>query len=86
MALFGGAASNKSQPIAGVYFNAATLVDSTCGAAFVNSSITAVDFSTLPGGSGKPSATSAAAPAVLLAGSGGWGVFALVAALAVSLL
>ncbi|CAD0112780.1 unnamed protein product, partial [Aureobasidium uvarum] len=42
MSVFASAATNRSQPISKVYGTAAAMIDSTCGALFVNASIPAV--------------------------------------------
>lgn len=47
MSVFASAATNSSQPVSKVYANAATMIDQTCGAHFVNASI--------PQASGAPS-------------------------------
>ncbi|KAI5207870.1 hypothetical protein E4T39_01820 [Aureobasidium subglaciale] len=41
MSVFASAATNHSQPVAGVYAQAARMIDATCGAAFVNASVPA---------------------------------------------
>jgi MFS-type transporter involved in bile tolerance (Atg22 family) len=39
MSVFASAATNRSQPVSKVYTTAAAMIDLTCGALFVNSSI-----------------------------------------------
>ncbi|KAI5265636.1 hypothetical protein E4T47_08481 [Aureobasidium subglaciale] len=41
MSVFASAATNRSQPVAGVYARAASMIDGTCGVTFVNASIPA---------------------------------------------
>ena len=74
MALFGAAASNKSQPIAAVYADAAKMIDSNCGKDFVNMTI-----STSSSSSGSGSASRSAASTGLVGGGDGFGVLGAVA-------
>lgn len=72
MEVFGGSATNSSQPVSGVFADAVGLVDGKCGAEFVNATVGASSSSaaaTAFGGRGS--------------GSGGLGLLALGAAMVV---